>query len=201
MRFTSAKGKINRALGMIIYENRGAVRAFERHPQPPGMHMRRGKQSNYGMAMSEKKKIKHYYGMHERQLLRFFQLAAKSPENTGEALLVLCERRLDNVVRRATLTRTRPQARQGINHGHLRVNGKKVDICSYLVKAGDVIEVAPRPNVLRVYRELVSRPEGAAADWLHIDTEALRVTVQRLPTAVDISLPVEANRVVELLSR
>lgn len=200
-RFTRPKGKVNRALGMAVYEKHGAVKALERREYRPGMHgLRKGKVSEYGLAMREKKKIKHYYGLHERQLTRFYQLATKSTENTGTELLVLCERRLDNVVRRAGFARTRPEARQGINHGHFHVNGRKVDIASYLVKPGDVIAVAPRKNVQAKYRERLT--EGLHnADWITSDPENLSFTVSRLPTESDVSLPVEIQRVIEILSR
>jgi small subunit ribosomal protein S4 len=200
-RFTRPKGKVNRALGQSVYEKRGAVKALERREYRPGMHgQRKGKVSEYGLAMREKKKIKHYYGLHERQLTRFYQLATRSPENTGTELLVLCERRLDNAVRRAGFARTRPEARQGVNHGHFKVNGKKVDVASYLVKPGDVVSVAPRNNIQAKYRERLT--EGLHnADWLVSDPENLSFTVSRLPTEGDVSLPVEIQRVIEVLSR
>ncbi|AWM39336.1 30S ribosomal protein S4 [Gemmata obscuriglobus] len=200
-RHSQPKGKVNRALGMVIYEKRGAVKALERREYRPGMHgQRKGKVSEYGLALREKKKIKHYYGLHERQLVRFYQLATKSPENTGTELLVLCERRLDNVVRRAGFARTRDEARQGVNHGHFQVNGRKVDVASYLVKAGDVVAVKARPNLQKKYRERLT--EGLhSADWLVSDAEALSFTVTRLPADGDVSLPVDIQRVIEILSR
>lgn len=200
-RHTRPKGKVNRALGMVVYEKRGAVKALERREYRPGMHgQRKGKVSEYGLALREKKKIKHYYGLHERQLKRFYALATKSPENTGTQLLVLCERRLDNVVRRAGFARTREEARQGVNHGHFTVNGRKVDVASYLVSAGDVVAVKSRPNIQAKYRERLT--EGLHnADWLVSDAEALAFTVSRLPADDDISLPVEIQRVIEILSR
>lgn len=200
-RHTRPKGKVNRALGLAVYEKGGAVKALERREYRPGMHgQRKGKVSEYGLAMLEKKKIKHYYGLHERQLTRFYELATKSPENTGIELLVLCERRLDNAVRRAGFARTRPEARQGVNHGHFRVNGRKVDIASYLLKPGDVVSVNPRANVQGKYRSRLT--EGLHnADWLVADSEALSFSVSRLPTESDVSLPVDIQRVIEILSR
>ncbi|HND53495.1 MAG TPA: 30S ribosomal protein S4, partial [Pirellulaceae bacterium] len=122
-RYTRPKARVNRRLGSLIYESNGARRASERRENPPGMHGRAKRPSNYGLALMEKQKIKHYYGLGERQLRRIFDLASRAKGNTGETLLILCERRLDNVVRRAGFTRTRPQARQGIVHGHFQVNG------------------------------------------------------------------------------
>lgn len=200
-RFTGPNGKVNRALGAAVFENRGAVKALERREYRPGMHgQRKSKVSEFGLAMREKKKIKLYYGLHERQLRRFYELASKSSENTGTELLVLCERRLDNAVRRAGFARTRAEARQGINHGHFRVNGRKVDVASYLVRPGDAVSVAPRANVQKHYRERLT--EGLHnADWLLGDAGALTFTVARLPMEGDISLPVEIQRVIELLSK
>ena len=117
-RYTGPKARINRRLGTLIYETAGAARALDRRPQPPGMHVRGRRPSNYGLALMEKQKIKHYYGLGERQLRRYFDAVGRKPGNTGELLLLMCERRLDNVVRRVGLTKTRPQARQGITHGH-----------------------------------------------------------------------------------
>ena len=199
-RYTGPKGRVNRALGVPVYESGGSVRALERRPQPPGMHPRRRKVSNYGLALLEKKKIKHYYGLFERQLHRYFTAARRQPENTGEALLQLCERRLDNVVRRAGFARTRLQARQGITHGHFQVNGRKVTRPGYLVRAGDVVTVKPRSNIQTLYR-LLSADSGPTADWLAVEPEALRATVTRLPAAADVSLPVEVRLVVEFLTR
>lgn len=200
-RYTGPKGRINRRLGSMVYESRGAVRAFQRREQPPGMHTRGRRPSNYGAALMEKQKIKHYYGLLETQLRRYFSKAAHMKGNTGEQLLLLCERRLDNIVRRAGYTVTRPQARQGITHGHFRVNGVKVTKPSFLVRAGDVITVRPRDNVKNLYRSILADSGPEPLDWLHLDAETLTTTVGGLPGAEDISLPVDVNVVVEFLSR
>jgi small subunit ribosomal protein S4 len=201
-RYTESKAKVNRALGMVVYEKAGAVRALQRREYPPGMHGKRNtKKSTYGLAMQEKKKIKHFYGLHERQLVRFLTLASKSPENTGEQLLVLCERRLDNVIRRAGFCRTRPQARQGVNHGHFLVNGKPVNVCSYLVSPGDEITVSTKEHIRKIYRDLLTRPSGVVPDWLFVNAENVSFKIQYLPTAGDVALEVDVNRVIELLTR
>jgi small subunit ribosomal protein S4 len=147
------------------------------------------------------KKIKQYYGVNERQLRRYFDIARRQPGNTGEVLLLLCERRLDNVVRRAGFTQTRPQARQGIVHGHFLVNGRKVDIPSYPVQADDVITVRRRPQIQALYRALMEDQQPPAPPWLEVEPDQLRAIVKNLPGAQDISLPVEIDRVVEFLSR
>ena len=120
--------------------------AIERRNQPPGMHVRRGKLTEYGERLREKQKLKRFYGILDRQFLRYFQLASRSKENTGEALLSLLERRLDNVVHRLGFAPSRAGARQLVAHGHIQLNGKHCDIPSLTVKAGDVITVKTRPR-------------------------------------------------------
>lgn len=200
-RYTGPKARINRRLGQMIYESRGAVRAMERRESPPGMHTRTRRPSNYGTALREKQKIKHYYGLGERQLRRYFDKAGRTPGNTGEALLLMCERRLDNVVRRAGFVKTRPQARQGITHGHFQVNGVKVTKPSYMLRPGDVITVRKRENLKNLYTALAAESTGEPVDWLTFDSESLQATVAGAPGPSDISLPVDANTVVEFLSR
>lgn len=200
-RYTRPKARVNRRLGSLIYESNGARRASERRENPPGMHGRAKRPSNYGLALMEKQKIKHYYGLGERQLRRIFDLASRAKGNTGETLLILCERRLDNVVRRAGFTRTRPQARQGIVHGHFQVNGIKVTKPSYVLRPGDVITVRPRQNLLDFYRGMSAENSTEPMDWVTFDAETLRATVAGNPGPSDVSLPVDANIVVEFLSR
>lgn len=200
-RYTGPKARVNRRIGAMIYESAGAIRASERRESPPGMHTRGRRPSNYGLALMQKQKIKHYYGIGERQLRRFFENVSHKKGNTGEMLLLMCERRLDNVVRRAGFTKTRPQARQGIVHGHFQVNGRKVTKPSYLLRPGDVITVRPRENLLNLYRYLADESQGESLDWVSFDSDTLRATVQGQPGPSDISLPVDMNVVIEFLSR
>jgi small subunit ribosomal protein S4 len=200
-RYTGPKGRINRRLGAVIFEGSGAMRAFDRRPQPPGMAAGQRKLSKYGEALREKQKIKFYYGLLERPLRRIFDLARRQPGNTGENLLILCERRLDSVIRLAGLTRTRPQARQAIGHGHFRLNGRATDIASLAVAAGDVVQVKPRPNLVSGYSHQLAQFDGQHADWLRVDAGELRIEVLRLPTIDEVTLPVDVGLVVELLSR
>ncbi|MBX3423740.1 MAG: 30S ribosomal protein S4 [Pirellulaceae bacterium] len=200
-RYTGPKARINRRLSALIYESAGAVRASERRDSPPGMHPRGRKTSNYGAALTEKQKIKYYYGLGERQLRRYYEKASAGKGNTALDLLTMCERRLDNVVRRAGFTKTRPQARQGIVHGHFRVNGQKVSKPSFLLRAGDVVEIRGRENLKSFYRGIIANNPPQSLDWLSFDTENLMATVLSLPTANDISLPVNGNIVVEFLAR
>ena len=165
------------------------------------MNTRPRRPSNYGLALMEKQKIKHYYGMGESQLRRFFGKASRMKGNTGEQLLVLCERRLDNVVRRAGYATTRPQARQGIVHGHFRVNGVKVSSPSFLVKPGDVITVRDKEKVQNAYRSTIAEHPPDSIEWITFDAQDLQATVQGMPGPDDVSLPVDANVVVEFMSR
>ena len=200
-RYIGPKARINRRLNAMIYESSGAVRAADRRENPPGMHTRGRRPSNYGLALAEKQKIKHFYGLGERQLRRYFEMVSRKRGNTGEMLLLTCERRLDNVVRRTGMARTRPQARQGITHGHFQVNGVKVTKPSFMVRPGDVITVRNRDNLTTMYRGISQEESGEPVDWLSFDAETLRATVQGNPAASDISLPVDVNIVVEFLSR
>ncbi len=200
-RYTGPKARINRRLGALVFESAGAAKAYGRRDTPPGQQQPRRKISKYGEAMREKQKIKYYYGLHERQLRRMFDKATKAKGNTGENLLLLCERRLDSAVRLSGLTKTRPQARQGIAHGHFQLNGRRNDIPSTQVRPGDVIDIRARGNIEQLYLACLAESDGTSADWVALDRETLRITIQRLPTVDDITLPVDIGMVVELLSR
>ena len=199
--YTGAKARINRRLGAAVFESAGALRAFEKRDFPPGMHTRRKKPTNYGLALTEKQKIKYYYGFRERQLRKYFKEGRRLKGNTGENLLILCERRLDNVVRRAGFTKTRPQARQGIVHSHFQLNGRTVNKPSIMVKPGDVITLRNRPNLQKMYREIVDSHHAEGCDWISFDEKELKAIVTSLPTFDDVSLPVDVGQVVAFLSR
>jgi small subunit ribosomal protein S4 len=199
--YTGPKARINRRLGAMVFESTGAVRSAERRPEPPGMASRRRKLSNYALALAEKQKIKYYYGLRERQLRKLFDKARRLKGNTGEQLLILCERRLDNVVRRAGFALTRPQARQGIAHCHFQVNGRTSQTPSILVRQGDVVRVRKRPNLQGIYRELAQASSSTRCDFLSADPENLEIIVTGVPTFEDVSLPVDVGQVVAFLSR
>src|SRR5205085_11788394 len=134
--------------------------------------------SNYGLALSEKQKIKYYYGLGERQLRRFFNTVVHKQGNAGELLLIMCEKRLDNVIRRAGFTKTRPQSRQGIVHGHFLVNGIKVTSPSYQLRPGDVITIRPKEDIYNLYKGVVGDGNSQQTpDWVTFDPETLRATV------------------------
>jgi small subunit ribosomal protein S4 len=149
-RYTDSVCKLCRREGIKLYLKGSRCEspkcAIERRNTPPGMHTRRGKQTEYGERLREKQKLKRFYGLLERQFRRYFQLASRSSENTGEALLSLLERRLDNVVHRLGFAPSRAGARQLVAHGHVTLNGKNCDIPSIILKAGDKIAVKNRPR-------------------------------------------------------
>ncbi|MEY4187996.1 MAG: 30S ribosomal protein S4 [Planctomycetaceae bacterium] len=200
-RYTGPKGRINRRLGMNVYESAGAIKAADRKEGPPGMHKRRKKETTYGAALTEKQKIKYYYGLRDRQLYRYLDIAKRTKGNTGATLLVLCERRLDNVVRRAGLTLTRPQARQGIVHRHFQVNGRTVSKPGIMVRPGDVITVRNRPNIRKMYNAVGESSSGPTAEWLSVDKAAMKIIVTTLPTVDDVMLKVDIGPVVVFMSR
>jgi small subunit ribosomal protein S4 len=202
-RYHGPKARINRRLKTLVYESAGAARALERRDNPPGMHVKGArKMSNWGLASAEKQKIKHYYGLGEAQLRRYYRMVVAKKGNTGDQMLGLCERRLDNVIRRAGYTKTRPQARQGIVHGHFFVNGIKVTSPSYQCRPGDVITIRPKEPIFDLYKSVVGDGNSQQTpDWITFDAESLRATVAGVPGPGDYSLPVDVNIVVEFLAR
>lgn len=200
-RYTGPKGRINRRLGVNVYESAGSIRALERKEYPPGMHRRRKKPTNYGIGLAEKQKIKFFYGLRDRQLNRYFDKARRMKGNTGQQLLLICERRLDNVVRRAGFASTRPQARQGIVHRHFQLNGVTVNKPGIMVRAGDIITVRKRPNIQGVYKAIVENSTMPQTDWINFEGAELRAVVTALPTFEDVTLQVDVGAVVAFLSR
>ena len=168
----------------------------------PGGQMRK-KKSEYGIQLNEKQKVKFIYGILEKQFRDYYEMAAAAPGKTGDNLLIFVERRLDNVVYRMGFAMTRRQARQLVNHGHFTVNGKKVNIPSYLVKAGDVIEVAESSRSSEVFKRLMGEnaPVFLQPAWMEREKNALKGTVTRLPAREDIDIPVEEHLIVELYSK
>jgi small subunit ribosomal protein S4 len=178
--------------------------AVDRREGVPGMHQfRRGKASEYSIRLREKQKVKRYYGVYERQFRKYFELASRRPGNTGNALMALLERRLDNVITRLGFATSRPQARQMITHGHVTINGRKLDIPSYLVRPGDQIQIKDREHSRKLAaNNLMTEGMPPVPDWLdRMSTEPPEGRVNRLPGTQDISLPVTPQLIVELLSR
>ncbi len=169
----------------------------------PGMHgWRKGRLSEYGVRLREKQKIKRYYGVYEQQFMRLFHEAARLPGNTGQNLLQLLERRLDNVVYKLNFAASRKAARQLITHGHVHINGRKVDIPDYIIKIGDKLTLKDSEKSLkRVKEQLESNPNFTTQGWLQLDREKPAATVVALPTRPDIQIPIEEQLVVEFCSR
>lgn len=177
--------------------------AFERRAFPPGMHQfKRGKLSTYGVRLREKQKLKRYYGVLERQFRRMFQIAERAPGNTGEALLSLLERRLDNIVCRLGMGRSRAQARQLVRHGHVLVNRERVDIPSYLVRVGDTISIKNREKSLNMVKPRLADSPPSVPDFLELTSaDPPEGRINRLPGASDVSFPVQVQLIVEMLSK
>jgi small subunit ribosomal protein S4 len=176
--------------------------AIDRRSYAPGQHgQNRKKVSGYGIQLREKQKAKRYYGVMESQFRKYFEMAERMKGATGENLLQILERRLDNVVFRAGLASSRKEARQLVKHGHFTVNGKKVDIPSYLVKVGDVIEVTENSKGSEKFKALIEDNQRVAPDWLEADLDNLKVRVVALPKKEHIDIPLEEHLIVELYSR
>lgn len=170
---------------------------------PPGMHQyRRGKASEYAIRLREKQKVKRFYGIFEKQFRKYYDIASRRAGNTGDTLMSLLERRLDNVVTRLGFALSRPQARQFVRHGHVLVNGRKVDIPSYLVRPGDVISVKNREHSKNLAAGNLADHSVQVPDWLdRAASDPPEGRVSRLPSVQDVGLPVTPQLIVELLSR
>ena len=168
----------------------------------PGGQMRK-KKSEYAIQLNEKQKVKFVYGILEKQFRMYYEKASAMSGKTGENLLSLVERRLDNVIYRLGFAMTRREARQLVSHAHFTVNGKKVNIPSYLVKAGDVIEVAESSRSSEVFKRLMGQdaPVFLVPTWMERDKNSLKGTVVRLPAREEIDVPVEEHLIVELYSK
>jgi small subunit ribosomal protein S4 len=177
--------------------------AFERRGYAPGQHgQKRRKDTEYGLQLREKQKVKRIYGVLERQFRRYFSIAAAKKGITGETLLQLLEQRLDNTVYRLGFAESRRQARQVVRHGMVQVNGKKVDIPSYTLKAGDKIAIVEKfkENVI-LKKSLESLQKRGVPEWLEVDTTALAGTFKKVPNKNEIALPVQEQLIVELYSK
>lgn len=204
MRYTGPKVRLSRRAGVPL--TRKAVKYFEARPYPPGEHGRKTSRRNtgdYGVRLLEKQKLRWYYDVSERQLRRYWDLAVRRPGRSGEELVALLETRLASLVLRAGLAPSIYAARQYVNHGHITVDGRKVDIPSYQVKPGQ--RVAVRERSVRM-QPFVAAAEGTYADerlapYLEVDHRELRFTLLRRPVREEIAIPVDEQLVVEHYSR
>lgn len=171
--------------------------------RPPGIHFwRRRKSTSYGIRLREKQKVKRYYGVYERQFVRYFEMAERAKGNTGEVLLTLLERRLDNVIRKLGFAASPKAAREVVVHGHIYINDRKVDRPSYQVKVGDKITVKDREQSRKLIRSNLEACGGPTSQgWLQLVPESLEATVSGTPTRDDVQIPVEDQKIVEMCSR
>lgn len=201
-RYIGPKDKISRRFGVALF---GPSKALERRNFPPGQHgLRAGrrKKSDYSVALGEKQKLRFQYGVLEKQFRGYYAEAVRQRGVTGDTLVRLLETRLDNVCYRLGLGNTRSSARQFVNHGHVTVNGTKVDVASFQCKPGDVIKVATKPSSQQLgLRALDLTQAVPLKDWLTIDRENMAGTVARLPETEDMDHGVNVQLVVELYSR
>lgn len=199
-RYTGPLWKKSRRYGVSLS---GTGKELERRPYAPGQHGPNSRQSlsEYGLQLREKQKLRFIYGLNERQFYNLFQKAGKIREGLhGENFLILLERRLDNMVYRLGLATTRPQARQLVNHGHILVDGKRVDIPSYLVDVDQVISVREKSKDLQIIKDAVEAVYGRP-DFVSFDEEKLEGSLTRLPEREEMPAEVEESYVVEFYSR
>ena len=205
-RYHGPKCRLCRREGLKLFLNglkcNTAKCPIEKRSKPPGMHgWHRGRPGDYGIRLREKQKLKRYYGVLEQQFRRYFDKARKRVGNTGESLLVMLERRLDNVLTVGGFAVSRAQARQLVTHGHVQINGHTVNVPNYQVAEGDVIRPEQVESILeqvRLHREQSAHPQSA---WLDINEADLTVRVVRMPVREDVTIEIEEGLVVELCSR
>jgi small subunit ribosomal protein S4 len=201
-RYTGPKDKISRRFGIPLFGN---TKTLEHKNYAPGMHGPKGgrrKTSEYAAALAEKQKLRHQYGVLEKQFRRYFSIAQRTRGVTGEMLLQLLETRVDNVVFRLGFANSRSAARQLVGHGHITVNGRKVDISSANLKPGDVVQVKDNPRSRSLAaRSLELTQITPVPDWLTVDKDNFKGTVSRIPTREEIAPIVNEQLIVELYSR
>jgi small subunit ribosomal protein S4 len=200
-RYTGPRVRISRRFGVPIF---GASKYLERRNFPPGVHgpKSRRKQTEYGLGLMEKQKFRYYYGLMERQFRNVYERALRKRGVTGEHMLQMLETRLDNVVFHLGFANTRPAARQMVGHGHIRVNGRKVNIPSFELKVNDVVEVK-NTNVARqlATKHLESSTSRSVPDWISLNKTEFKGTVMRIPSRDEIQPIANEQAVVEFYSR
>lgn len=199
-RYTGPATRVSRRLRVDLV---GGDMAFERRPYPPGQAGRnRIKESEYLLQLQEKQKAKYTYGVLERQFRRYYAEANRLPGKTGDNLVILLESRLDNVVYRAGLARTRRQARQLVSHGHFTVNGKNINVPSYKVTQYDIIDVRDRSKKMEWFEDAQDALIDANVPaWLQVVPDTLRILVHQLPERAQIEVPIQEQLIVEFYSK
>ena len=197
------KGKIVRRLGINIFGNPKFDRLLERRPNPPGeTKRRRPRLSEYGKQLVEKQKIRFSYGLTEKQFRIVFRNAKKMKGVTGDNMLTLLERRLDNIVYRLGMAATRTQARQIVNHGHIHVNNRKVNIASYVVRTNDAITIKEKDSSRKLLQDLIaSNIDREIPEWLSLSKVDMTGKINRLPEKTDIPTVADEQLVVEFYSK
>jgi len=199
-RYTGPRTKVSRRARQLLDENK--AKYFDRRPYPPGDHGRgRIRESQYQIQLREKQKLRFMYGVLEKQFRRYYKNAAKKSGITGTNLLMILESRLDNVVYRSGLAATRPQARQLVNHGHFRVNGKKVDIPSFEVSSGDVVTVKERSNDILPIQQAIDTVGRTVPEWIDVNPDKRTITIDTLPSREQIDTDIKEQLIVELYSK
>ena len=205
-RYTGPKLRISRRFrepifGMACEHQKG--KGLRKKPYPPGEHgrSRRRKKSDYGVRLEAKQKAKFIYGMLERQFRRFFKMASRMKGNTGENFIRLLESRLDNVVYRMGFAPTRPSARQLVTHKHFRVNGVVVNVPSYLVKPGDIIEVREKSKDIPIIVNAIQRSDFRRFSWIEVDKKAMKGKFLQYPERNEVPEKIEERYIVEFYSR
>ena len=202
-RYTGPRARVSRRLGTNIWGTKGETIALDKRPYPPGEHgrsRRRGSVSEFLLQLQEKQKARFSYGLTERQFRNIFAEASRRQGVTGENMLQYLELRLDNVIYRAGWAATRPQARQFVGHGHVNVNGRRVDIPSYRLRKGDVVELRPAARDFTVVQWNLDVLDRTPPAWLDRN-EQFQVTVRELPIREQIDIPVREQLIVELYSK
>ena len=203
-RYTGPKVRLSRRLSTNIFENEKGRKALDRRPFPPGAHgrtRRRNAGSEYLAQLQEKQKAKYIYGVLEKQFKKTYNEANRLQGPTGENLLILLETRLDNVVYRAGWASTRPQARQFVNHGLIKVDGQRVDIPSYRLKKGQVVTLSEKAANMIVVQHNIDTLDRSLVGWLESGDGGKQVTVRDLPQREHIDVPVRESLIVELYSK
>ena len=199
-RYTGPRTKRSRRARQLLDENK--AKYFDRRPYPPGQHGRgRIRESQYQIQLREKQKLRFMYGVLEKQFRKYYKNAAKKSGITGTNLLVILETRLDNVVYRSNLASTRPQARQLVNHGHFEVNGKKVDIPSYEVRAGDVVTVREKSADILPIVHAIDTVGRTVPEWINVEADARKITIDQVPSREQIDTDIKEQLIVELYSK
>ena len=199
-RYTGPRTKRSRRARQLLDENK--AKYFDRRPYPPGQHGRgRIRESQYQIQLREKQKLKFMYGVLEKQFRRYYKNAVKASGISGTNLLVILATRLDNVMYRSGLASTRPQARQLVNHGHFLVNGKRVDIPSYQVRAGDEVTVKERSTNILPIQHAIDTVGRTVPEWIDVDTSGRKVTIKSMPSREQIDTDIKEQLIVELYSK